>query len=33
VACDGFVGNVVLKFYESAARVFVSLMKREVPRC
>ena len=29
VACDGFVGNVVLKFYESAARVFVSLMKRE----
>ena len=31
VACDGFVGNVVLKFYESAARVFVSLMKREVP--
>jgi glycerol-3-phosphate acyltransferase PlsX len=31
VACDGFVGNVVLKFYESAARVFVALMKREVP--
>ncbi len=31
VAGDGFVGNVVLKFYESAARVFVSLMKREVP--
>jgi glycerol-3-phosphate acyltransferase PlsX len=31
VACDGFVGNVVLKFYESAARVFVSLMKREAP--
>ena len=31
VACDGFVGNIVLKFYESAARVFVSLMKREVP--
>jgi glycerol-3-phosphate acyltransferase PlsX len=31
VVCDGFVGNVVLKFYESAARVFVSLMKREVP--
>jgi phosphate acyltransferase len=29
VVCDGFVGNVVLKFYESAARVFVSLMKRE----
>jgi glycerol-3-phosphate acyltransferase PlsX len=31
VTCDGFVGNVVLKFYESAARVFVSLMKREAP--
>jgi glycerol-3-phosphate acyltransferase PlsX len=31
VVCDGFVGNVVLKFYESAARVFVSLMKRETP--
>jgi glycerol-3-phosphate acyltransferase PlsX len=31
VACDGFVGNVVLKFYESAARVFVSLMKHEAP--
>ena len=29
VVCDGFVGNVVLKFYESAARVFVSLIKRE----
>ena len=29
--CDGFVGNIVLKFYESAARVFVSLMKREAP--
>jgi glycerol-3-phosphate acyltransferase PlsX len=31
VVCDGFVGNVVLKFYESAARVFVALMKRELP--
>jgi phosphate acyltransferase len=31
VVCDGFVGNVVLKFYESAARVFVSLLKREAP--
>src|SRR5213594_2943398 len=31
VACDGFVGNAVLKFYESAGRMFVSLMKREVP--
>src|SRR6266540_3291033 len=31
VTCDGFVGNVVLKFYESAGRVFVSLIKREAP--
>jgi phosphate acyltransferase len=31
VVCDGFVGNVVLKFYESAARVFISLLKREAP--
>ncbi len=31
VVCDGFVGNVVLKFYESAARVFVSLVNREAP--
>ena len=31
MACDGFVGNVVLKFYESAGRVFVSLIKREAP--
>jgi glycerol-3-phosphate acyltransferase PlsX len=31
VVCDGFVGNVILKFYESAARVFVGMMKREVP--
>ena len=31
VVCDGFVGNVVLKFYESAARVFVALIKREAP--
>jgi glycerol-3-phosphate acyltransferase PlsX len=31
VVCDGFVGNIVLKFYESAARVFVSLMRREAP--
>lgn len=29
--CDGFVGNVVLKFYESAAAVFVDMMQREVP--
>ena len=31
VACDGFVGNVVLKFYESAARVFIALVNREAP--
>ena len=31
VVCDGFVGNIVLKFYEAAARVFVSLMKRDAP--
>ena len=31
VACDGFVGNVVLKFYESAAKVFVKLLKQELP--
>jgi glycerol-3-phosphate acyltransferase PlsX len=31
VVCDGFVGNIVLKFYESAARVFVSLLKQEIP--
>jgi len=31
VVCDGFVGNVVLKFYESAGRVFVSWIKRDAP--
>ena len=31
VVCDGFVGNVVLKFYESAGRVFVGFIKREAP--
>ncbi|HEX9727269.1 MAG TPA: phosphate acyltransferase PlsX [Gemmatimonadales bacterium] len=30
VVCDGFVGNVVLKFYESVARMFVGFLKREV---
>jgi len=29
VVCDGFVGNVVLKFYESAGRMFINLLKRE----
>lgn len=31
VVCDGFVGNVVLKFYESAGRMFINLLKREAP--
>lgn len=31
VVCDGFVGNVVLKFYESAGRVFVTFIKRDAP--
>jgi glycerol-3-phosphate acyltransferase PlsX len=31
VVCDGFVGNVVLKFYESAGRVFVGWIKRDAP--
>jgi glycerol-3-phosphate acyltransferase PlsX len=31
VVCDGFVGNIVLKFYESAAKMLVSLLKREAP--
>jgi glycerol-3-phosphate acyltransferase PlsX len=31
VVCDGFVGNIVLKFYESAGRLFITLLKREAP--
>ncbi len=31
VICDGFVGNVVLKFYESVARLIVRLVKRQAP--
>ncbi len=31
VVCDGFVGNVVLKFYESVARLIVRLVKRNAP--
>jgi phosphate acyltransferase len=31
VVCDGFVGNIVLKFYESAARVFVGLVMDRAP--
>jgi glycerol-3-phosphate acyltransferase PlsX len=30
VVCDGFVGNVVLKFYESVARLFRRLLEREM---
>src|SRR6184192_1213156 len=29
--CDGFVGNVVLKFYESAGRMFMGMMKQSFP--
>jgi glycerol-3-phosphate acyltransferase PlsX len=29
VVCDGFVGNVVLKFYESVGRLFRNLIERE----
>jgi glycerol-3-phosphate acyltransferase PlsX len=28
--CDGFVGNVVLKFYESVAHMFRGLLEREM---
>ncbi len=31
VVCDGFVGNIVLKFYESVARLIVLLVKRKAP--
>src|SRR2546427_4295487 len=31
VACDGFVGNVVRKVYESAGRGFMWLLNREAP--
>ena len=31
VVCDGFVGNVVLKFYESVARLVLAMVKREAP--
>jgi glycerol-3-phosphate acyltransferase PlsX len=31
VVCDGFVGNVLLKFYESAARMFVGLVADRAP--
>jgi glycerol-3-phosphate acyltransferase PlsX len=31
VVCDGFVGNIVLKFYESVARLIVRLVKKSAP--
>jgi glycerol-3-phosphate acyltransferase PlsX len=31
VVCDGFVGNVILKFYESVAHLFVNLVKDRAP--
>lgn len=31
VVCDGFVGNVVLKFYESVGRLLTALLQRESP--
>ncbi|HEX5385426.1 MAG TPA: phosphate acyltransferase PlsX [Gemmatimonadales bacterium] len=31
IVCDGFVGNIVLKFYESAAKLLVGIMRREAP--
>jgi len=30
VVCDGFVGNILLKFYESVARLFHKLIDREM---
>ncbi len=32
VACDGFVGNVILKVSESLAELFVSMLKEELSR-
>ena len=29
VVCDGFVGNIILKFYESVAKLFHQLVERE----
>ena len=31
MVCDGFVGNVVLKFYESAGRMFMGMIKQAFP--
>ncbi len=32
LVCDGFVGNVLLKFYESVAEFVIGLLKREMER-
>jgi len=29
--CDGFVGNAILKFYESAGRMFAGMLKQALP--
>jgi len=31
VVCDGFVGNAILKFYESAGRMFAGMIQRAFP--
>jgi glycerol-3-phosphate acyltransferase PlsX len=31
IVADGFVGNIVLKFYESVARMIVRMVKRDAP--
>src|SRR5256886_15655161 len=31
VVCDGFVGNAILKFYESAGRMFAGMLQQAVP--
>jgi glycerol-3-phosphate acyltransferase PlsX len=31
VVCDGFVGNAILKFYESAGRMFVGMLRQAMP--
>ena len=30
IVCDGFVGNVLLKFYESVAQFIIGLLKKEI---
>src|SRR5207245_2060617 len=31
VVCDGFVGNAILKFYESAGRMFAGMIQQALP--